>query len=224
MPLFIFINYKNMNTQQNKVLQITTQDKLFVFSNINYNLPINSSIASLWCANKLLYLKAEPISNLLESFKIDCMIIILITENEDLLNEKTLQFNKITFVNVNIDGFKNIMSNNNINEFLVNTLFITDNIPWCYIVKAAKQSESLTTISGGSNNKRHLISKLDTRLVFYLLVIFDLNFNLLNSSNGFDTIDKSSILPFMDSSRKGETVITSCEGKIHIIPHLNVEV
>jgi hypothetical protein len=57
------------------------------------------------------------------------MIIILITENEDLLNEKTLQFNKITFVNVNIDGFKNIMSNNNINEFLVNTLFITDNIP-----------------------------------------------------------------------------------------------
>lgn len=208
-----------MNTQQNKFLQITDEHILFVLSNINYNLPINSSIASLWCPSKSFKIDAESISQFLQYFNIDTLIIILITENEKLLKEKPQPFKGIMFININIDGFKELMGNESINEFLCNILFIADNIPWAFIVRAANESESITTISGGSNNKRHLISKLDTRLVFYLLVIFDLNFNLLNSSNGFYTLNKSTILPFIDTSKKGQDRLTSCEGILEIFPH-----
>lgn len=209
-----------MNTQQNKLLQITDEHKLFVVSNINFNPPINYYIASLWCPNKSFIINASLISEIIPYFNLDSMLIILITDNEKLLNEKNLTFNQISFLNVNLDGFKKIMSNDNINQHLAKTLFIADRISWAHIIIAAKESETLTTISGGSNNKRHLISILDTRLVTYLIVIFKFNLNLLNSHNGFDTIYKPSILPFMDSSKKGQSRFTSCEGILEILPHI----
>ena len=87
------------------------------------------------------------------------------------------------------------MGKGNINEFLHNTLFIADGISGWHIVGSLQNSTNAISVCGGSNNKRHLSSRLDTRLVSYMLAISDLDMHTLNALNAFDTIEKQVILP-----------------------------
>ena len=76
-------------------------------------------------------------------------------------------------------------------------MFIADGISWWHIVGSMKISTNAISVSGGSNNKRHLTSRLDTRLISYMLAISDLDIYIytLNALNAFDTIEKQVILP-----------------------------
>ncbi len=65
-----------------------------------------------------------------------------------------------------------------------------------------KQSANAISVSGGSNNKRHLNSRLDTTLISYMLAIFNLDMHMFNALNAFNTVQKEVILPFIDYSNK----------------------
>ena len=108
-----------------------------------------------------------------------------------------------------IPTFMKFMGKENINEFLHNTLFIADGISWWHIVGSMKNSTNAISVSGGSNNKRHLSSRLDTRLISYMLAISDLYMHTLNALNAFDTIEKQVILPFLDYCNKKEIRVTN---------------
>ena len=117
-------------------------------------------------------------------------------------NLESFRIQNNVYIEVNIEQFKYFISRDDINDCLPETLFITDDIPWYEIVWALKDSKHEVSVSGGSNNKRHLISKLNTRLICYMLAIFNFDYHRLNFLNGFDTVGKREILPFVDFSSK----------------------
>ena len=76
------------------------------------------------------------------------------------------------------------------------------------IVICMKKCTKAISISGGSNNKRHLSSKLDIRLISYMLAIFGLEMHTLNAFNAFDIVNRNHILPFVDYSNRKEIRVT----------------
>lgn len=198
----------NTNSQhiqpKNKILEINSMHTFFVLSNINFNSAIKSTISTLWCPNKPFTIDFFQLVKALSFLNIKNFLIINISENDNKDNniQYSFQIESTTYLKFNLSVFQEFISRDDINEHLHNTLFITDNIPWSTIVYTIKESKYEVSVSGGSNNKRHLISKLNTRLLCYLLAIFQFNYHQLNFLNGFDTINKGVILPFIDYSNK----------------------
>lgn len=102
------------------------------------------------------------------------------------------------------------------NDYNYGYLFISDGLIWSDIIKFAKSSKASISIIGGSSNKRHVISKLDSRLGTYLLAILNLDYPKLNSLNDFNGIEKFDFLPYVDYSNKKEHRIANSEGNIFI--------
>ena len=97
-------------------------------------------------------------------------------------------------------------------------MFIVNDIFWWNIVASMKESSNAISVSRGSNNKRHLSSKIDTRLISYMLAIFNLDMHMLNTLNAFDIVEKEVILPFMDYFNKKEIRITKSNTPVMTFP------
>ena len=81
-----------------------------------------------------------------------------------------------------------------------------------------KESTNTVSVSGGSNNKRHLSSRLDTRLISYMLAIFNFDMQTFNAFNAFDTVDKNHILPFINYSNRKEVRLTYSNSPTVTVP------
>lgn len=200
-----------------KILKINKKNIFFTLSNVNFNTIINSSIASLWVTNQEFSIDLARLSENLSCLSIKNLRIINIVWH----NDKTVQIDKVEniyCIQFDLPTLIKFMSKHNVNEFLHNTLFIVDNICWWHIVGGMKNSTNAISVSGGSNNKRHLASRLDTRLISYMLAISDLDMHTLNALNAFDTIEKDIILPIFDYSNKKEISFTNSSSPVVSFP------
>ena len=146
------------------------------------------------------------ISSQLSLLNIKKLRIIVITEHDNAYFNK---IGNIEYIKLSLSCLRDFLGKDNINDFLHNTLFVTEDLPWWTIVTCMKESTKAISVSGGSNNKRHLNSRLDTRLISYMLAIFGLDMNTLNAFNAFDTVNKNHILLFVHYSNRKK-------GKSHI--------
>ena len=80
-------------------------------------------------------------------------------------------------------------------------LFILNGYNWSDIVLGLKKELNIE-ISGGSTNKRHLLSHLALRLNAYLLAITCFRYDILGDSIVFDKVEKHKILPKMSFNKK----------------------
>ena len=62
----------------------------------------------------------------------------------------------------------------------------------------AKIEEHEVNIGRAFNQKSHIMSPLEFRLSFYLLAIYNFNYNLISSINSFNNINKNRYLLFTD--------------------------
>ena len=124
----------------------------------------------------------------------------------------------LTFTILGFKGFWDILDNKQFNSINRNSLFILNDINWSSFIALAKSSNPSLRISGGSAGKRHLISKLNSRINSYLLAIVNLDYPKLNAFNDFDSDDKNRYLPYFDFSSKNSSKITHSHGKVIIIP------
>lgn len=201
-------------TNNKTIIHINDKNTIFTLSNINFS-KINSCIAALWCTNAPFELNLDNMSTHINSLGIKTVHIIYISEN--ITNYEAYIVRNISMLYINTQHLAEFLIRDDINEILPNVMFITENLNWSDIVEILKYSKYQITVSGGSNNKRHLLSKLDNRLNTYLLAIFDFNFYKLNTYNGFNSIDKNRILPFFDFSDKTKIRFTHSKSNTPII-------
>ncbi len=62
-------------------------------------------------------------------------------------------------------------------------MYIKHNLNWVYVILLLKSS--LFSVSGGSGNKRHVISKLQSRLNTFMLALINLDYAKLNGLMNF---------------------------------------
>ena len=91
-----------------------------------------------------------------------------------------------------------MLDNPDFNNLNPNSLFVLNSIKWSSFIALAKSSKISISISGGSNSKRHIVSKIDTRINSYLLSIVNLDHPKLNAFNDFDSGNKERFLPYFD--------------------------
>ena len=193
------------NQSPTHILNVKRHSIFFTIANINFSNIINSTVASLYVTKQEFAIKITDISSQLYLLKIKKLRIITISKYDDVYFDKTENIESMKF---NLSSFRTFIGKDNINDYLYNTLFIAEDIAWSLIVACMKESTKAISISGGSNNKRHLNSKLDIRLISYMLAIFGLEMHTLNALNEFDIVDKNRILPFVDYSNRKEIRIT----------------
>lgn len=215
---------KTMDTVFNNFkLKLATSNFFFVLSNIKYNETLQecSTIAALFFPNQDIILDSEIIIKSMDKLNMVSVNIIYITLNKQLLEKdvKTRHIFENKQVNIYFLSpfkFQELISLSDYNEYNYGYLFISDCIIWSDIIKFAKSSKASLSISGGSSNKRHVVSKLDSRLNTYLLAILNLDYPMLNSLNDFNGLEKFDFLPYVDYSNKKEHRITDSEGNIFI--------
>ena len=209
------------NESPTHILNVKRHSIFFTIANINYSNIINSTVASLYVTKQEFSIKITDISSQLYLLKIKKLRIITISKyDDDVYFDKIENIESIKF---NLSSFRTFIGKDNINDYLYNTLFIAEDIAWSLIVACMKQSTKAISISGGSNNKRHLNSKLDIRLISYMLAIFGLEMHTLNALNEFDIVDKNRILPFVDYSNRKEIRVTHSNSPSVAFPIKNVK-
>jgi hypothetical protein len=217
---------ENNNTNQLE-LHISNQDIFFVLSNIkSAEYTDTSCIASLFLPKDTFILDTSITINALQILNVPFLSIFYITNNENILNNYTRESSfqahntKLVFYIISLENFQKALCRPNFNNINPHSLFILNDIKWSTFVMLAKTSENSISVSGGSNNKRHIISKLDSRINAYLLAMVNLDLAKLNSYNDFDLTSKDRFLPFYDFSDKKTSKITDSSGKITIIPNV----
>ena len=207
------------SSNNNIIIRLNEKHTLFVLSNINKDDKLAHTIASLYFLRDVVEINTLNITQHLKALNIDKLNIFYITNSENNI-EKLYNYTDLMHLRIYIVDFEEVgklISGDSFNEFNQYSLYILEDIKWYAFVKLLIRLPAHITVSGGSAGKRHLISRLDGRLVSYMLAIFNLNFSLLNVFNKFDSINKDSYLPFFDFSNRGQIRATDTNGNIQVI-------
>ena len=192
-------------------IEINDCSIFFTLADVNFETKIKSSIASLWITKQGFTIDVNRLSNELGRLNIkNFRNIIYLVKNDEENVDYTYdhKVGNIHYIELNLSCFKQAMGKDHVNVYLHETLFISYDTAWCKIVECLKNSDNAISVSGGSKNKRHIISKLDSRLVSYMLIICKFDAQLFHSLNAFDIVNKGLILPFVDYSNKKEVRVT----------------
>lgn len=95
-------------------------------------------------------------------------------------------------------------------------LYLLYNMNWNDVIQLFHSSEFNITVSGGSNNKRHLLSPTDIRLTTYIIALCGLNASNVISNNDFNNLDKDRYLPFIDFTKKSN-INEQDKSSIHVM-------
>lgn len=205
-------------------LRLTKDHTLFTLSNIKKNNTFNHVIASLFCIKYETVIDSYSLRYHLKTLNLDILNIFIITDKPYHSKKKNkVNFNEprlLTIQVITTTDFQNLVSSSDFNDINLNNLYILDGISWHRVVKLLISSDVSVAVSGGSAGKRHVISKLDNRLISYLLAMFDLDASKLNAANNFDSVEKIKYLPFMDFSNKRAVRYTDSQGHIN---HIDVD-
>jgi hypothetical protein len=112
---------------------------------------------------------------------------------------------ELNYIEVGIENFIEILKDpnkffgHNFLEINKNALFIFRDCNYIDIKNIfAKIEEHEVNIGRAFNQKSHIMSPLEFRLSFYLLAIYNFNYNLISSINSFNNINKNRYLLFTD--------------------------
>ena len=213
------MNNEKPKTNNIKLL-LTQNHTLFTLTNINKEDKLSHTIASLYFLKNDVEINTINLTKCLNILKIDMLNIIYISNTNDDKDSYDCSENDTIHLRVyqmNLEDLINFIASDSFTINNQNNLYILRDIEWSTFVKLLISKPTRTTVSGGSAGKRHIISKLDTRLVIYLLAIFNLNYPLLNAYNNFDSVEKNYYLPYFDFSNKNQLRKTYSGGNIHII-------
>ena len=216
---------QTVNTTRHIQLHLNKKDILFGLTNMNSSgYPNRNSIASLFLTKDMLTLDTEIVINALQMLNITDLNIIFITNNKDIFDcyPKSSTYmshnTELAFLIIRFSEFYDILYNVDFDSINRNTIYILNDITWSTFIALTNTFDRPLKISGGSAGKRHIISKLDSRINSYLLAIVNLDYPKLNAFNDFDSDDKNRYLPYFDFSSKKSTKITNSNGNVLIIP------
>lgn len=110
--------------------------------------------------------------------------------------------NVLNLLFMSLDDFAKALAHDTFNDITHNSVFIFYETYWSDVIIKCKLIHTDTklgvSISGGSSNKRHIVTTIQSRLIIYVMCLFHLDYNLLLNVNGFDTVTKNKYLPFAD--------------------------
>ena len=211
----------NTQTQDSDItLTLGKQHTLFALSNISETDKIKHVIASTYFVRDNIAIDSYYIRHCLKTLNIDSLIILYISDKPKHSEYKVYNYNEPRVLSIHVLGTKelqNMISGDLFNEINQTCLYILDDIKWYHMVKLFIASKKGLTVSGGSTAKRHVVSRLENRFISYLLAIFDLDSNKLNTFNDFDAVNKTRYLPYYDFSNKTQVRGTDSKGNIQVI-------
>jgi hypothetical protein len=174
-----------INRSKYKKEEVTLTGKMAVINNINN-----------------IYLSKLAI--ILKYMNIDQLNIVSISNNDTLQSLILKKPLLINYLELGIKNFLELLQNNE-------TKFLTYNKHTLYILRGGSYIHVKALLSNinnckvnlgrGGSQKAHIISPLDLRMSIYLMALFNLDSQLANKYNTFNTISKDRYLPYINKVR-----------------------
>jgi len=203
----------NNNLTANNTSIIPAKSIIVLFSKINTKLGVPSTVAQLYITNKDFSFSHIDLCDNLGRIGINRLNIILVSKDldvskfDDHVNKKNYFYNEprtLNIENIKHDDVARYIEVLDDSTNLSNTLFIFQDDMWANVIYTLKLSPLNLNVTGGTNNKRHVVSVIESKLIIYMFAIFNFDCTQLYLHNGFDTSDKELYLPFYDFSNKSQ--------------------
>lgn len=221
---YILNNNNKMNNQPsiNNISTIPKESVIVLFSKINSKLGVPSTVAQLYITSKDFSFAHKELCANLGHINKDKLNILIVHKNLDEskfddINKKSYFYNDprtLIIGHIEHEDIVKYVDTLDANNKLGHTLFIFQDDIWAHVVQTLKLSRLDLNITGGTNNKRHVVSVIESKLIIYMFAIFNFDCTRLYLHNGFDTSDKVLYLPFYDFSNKSQIRFRSAGGPL----------
>jgi len=146
----------------------------------------------------------EKVSEILAVLNVDKLNIISIVDTvcTEIVSTSTNKGSTVLYAELDIKNFIEYLNNED-------NAFIKANPYTIYIIRGGvfiDLKNLFSTISGynvtvgrGGSQKSHMLSPLDLRLSFYLIAMFEFNYEIIKDLNGFNDLDKNRYLSYTDN-------------------------